>query len=183
MLILAFLLIGFLWGLKNGFVKEIITIIFWFVGIIAGLVFSKYMLVVLKQYFELNSFFLPVLSYLLVFTLLGIIFWFFSKWLNKLVKISGMSLLNRIAGGLFGAFKAVLFIGMLSWGLQKLEFHPPSIQEDQKIAKTTWELSTIIFTEASNQLPFANNVVEKLESEFDQIGAKITNQKLDTISR
>lgn len=183
MLILGFLLIGFLWGIKNGFIKEIITIVFWFVGITAGLVFSKYMLLILKQYFELESFLLPVLSYILVFTLLAIIFWFFSKWLNTLVKISGMSLPNRLAGGLFGAFKALLFIGMLSWGLEKLEVRPPSFQEENEIAQTTWNLSTKIFSSATEYLPVANNVVEKLEIEFDQIGAKITEQKIDTLNR
>lgn len=108
-LILIPLIIGAWRGFKKGFVIEIFTLLALLVGIYAGIHFSDFVAIFLRDNLGMTSKYLPAISFTITFLLVGAMVFFGGKMLERGLKLVALGTVNKFAGLFFGFIK-VLFI-------------------------------------------------------------------------
>ena len=102
------LLYGFYMGFTKGIVHQIAMIIGLVVGLFLAFKLSSLVNAALSTYLKSNSPVLPFVSFVLVIAAVVLILVFFAKFVENILKITGLNTFNKIAGGM---------LGMLKWGL------------------------------------------------------------------
>lgn len=108
-LILAFLLWGFIAGFRRGLIMELCTLVGLFLGIWLAIHFSKTAEEWMRNSQGLEGAWIKMAAFLAVFVGAYIAFYFLGKALSKAVSLIMLGMLNRIAGGIFGMVKMMMF--------------------------------------------------------------------------
>ena len=112
-LILCFLGLLVLLGVRKGFIISLATLVALILGIWVAIHFSNYISVILEKNLHPSGTWLPILSFTITFLLVIILVMLLAKGLEMLVSIAGMGFLNHLAGGIFGLLKGILFASVL----------------------------------------------------------------------
>lgn len=103
-----------LWrGWKNGFVMEVFSLLSLFVGIYAGIHLSNWMATFLREKMDMQSEYLPVTSFVVVFLLVMVGLYFLGKLITKTVSAGGAERWNQVGGAFFSLTKTLLFLSMI----------------------------------------------------------------------
>ncbi len=97
-------------GFQRGFIIEVALLMALLLGLMGGLKFADKAAVFLSSKFEINSQVLPFVSFLAVFIAIIILVVLFGKLLETVVSMTGLGIVNKIAGGMLGITKWVLAI-------------------------------------------------------------------------
>jgi membrane protein required for colicin V production len=104
--------IGFVKGLFDGVIKQVVSLI----ALIAGIFFCAKIAVWLRSYI-INWGFpeegVTVLSYVLGFLLIVGLFLLVGEVMHRIIGVTPLSILNHLGGGLFGLLIMLLFISLL----------------------------------------------------------------------
>ena len=177
--ILGFTLLLGLKGIVSGLIKEI----FGLLGIIGGVFLaSKY--ATLAAEFIQNNFYKienQSLASFAGFLLILIIFWvlclFFGSFLAKLVKLSGLGILDKIGGFIFGAAKVFLIFAILVFCVARIDFLNDKLNDFAKNSYTLNSLKTI-GSLIMNQ-PLAESSISKISEKINSINDLNDTQKGD----
>ncbi|WP_222982217.1 CvpA family protein [Flagellimonas meishanensis] len=100
-------------GLRNGLFVEIASLIALIAGIYGAIHFSYITGEYLSQHFDWGEQYVKVAAFLITFFLIVIAVGFAGKFLTKIADFAMLGLLNKIAGGIFGALKVAIIVGAL----------------------------------------------------------------------
>ncbi len=112
-IILIPLLLGFVFGLSKGFIREILSLAVIFVGIYGSKWISPIASSMLTGVFSVSEQVAKPLSFVVVFIALALLLMMLAKSLDKLVDSISLGGLNKIFGGLLGTLKYALIISLL----------------------------------------------------------------------
>ncbi len=146
-------------GFKRGLILELAMLVGLVLGIYLGIHFSKAAAVFLRDTFQVNGPYLPVLSFAAVFILVLIMVWFIGKLMEKTADLLMLGLLNKILGAFFGVIKMAM---ILSFFLFFLNSFTPS---GSIISKSMAEKSFLYKTISS----FAPVLLPKIKSEKQKL--------------
>ena len=104
-------------GIWKGFILSLATLLALILGIWAAIHYSGYVSEFLIKIFHPSGTWLTILSYVLTFIVVVLVVILIAKLLEKVVKTVGLSIPNRIIGGVFGLLKGVLVVTFLSFVL------------------------------------------------------------------
>lgn len=132
------LLLPILWGLFTGFRKGLILEIFSLLALIAGIYggihFSDYAADLITKGREIQSDYVPIVSFIVVFLVIVVGVHLLAKALTKVASIAALGVINRIAGALFSGLKFLLVgsvaVVLLSGLNERLQLVPDEIKED-----------------------------------------------------
>ncbi len=111
-LILGLLLLwGLFRGVKNGFLVELASIIALIAGLYGAFHFSYLAADFLHDRWQWDEKYMNLLAFLITFILIVIAVNIIGKLLTKIADIVMLGLLNKLAGGIFGAFKVAVILG------------------------------------------------------------------------
>lgn len=100
-------------GFKKGFIIEIFTLLALLVGVYAGVHLSDQVSIVLRDHVSITWKYLPTVSFILVFLMVGAMVYFLGKLVEKVIDLTGMKLLNKMAGLFFGVVKFIYVISII----------------------------------------------------------------------
>lgn len=100
-------------GFKKGFVVELFTLLALLVGLYAALNFSEYAESKLSEDFDLEHLYVTPVSFLLTFLAVGAGVYFLGKVIEKMLTITLLSPLNKVAGILFSLVKMAYILSVL----------------------------------------------------------------------
>lgn len=130
------IIIPLLWGAYKGFSKGLITelsgLVALYLGVWGAIKFSDFTGVKLNNLFELNSEYLPVISFAITFIAIVIAVHLLSKLLDKIIKSAALGIVNRIAGIVFGIAKFVIIIGVIIILINKFDKNSKFISKEKK---------------------------------------------------
>ncbi len=130
-IILAMLLVyGLYKGLRNGFFVEIASLVALIAGLFGAIHFSyiigEYIASKVKwdpQYINLTAF---IITFVIIVLLIHVI----GKLLSKVTEFSLLGILNKLAGGVFGAVKTAVIIGALLIYFDRLNAEAEIVQQE-----------------------------------------------------
>ena len=126
-------------GFKSGLILELFTLLAILVGLYVAIHFSDYTVQKINDDFEIEKLYLEPLAFIITFLVIGAGIYFLGKVLEKMIKTTGLSPLNRIAGMAFGLLKMVYILSAILIFLESLE-------ERGQITNTAWRDESKFYT-------------------------------------
>ncbi|SNY94798.1 CvpA family protein [Flagellimonas pacifica] len=123
---------GLFKGLKNGLFVEIASLVALIAGIYGAIHFSYIAGNYLAENLNWSEQYLKITSFLITFFAIVLLVHFAGKFLTKIADFAMLGLLNKIAGGIFGALKVAVIVGALLVFFDRLTSSFNFINEDTK---------------------------------------------------
>ncbi len=100
-------------GFKNGFIMAICTFLALLVGIYAGIHFSDAMAALLKDSWEIDSHYLPIIAFVVTFLVVGALVYFGGRALQKVVSVVKLTPINKVLGMAFSLIKVSYLLSIV----------------------------------------------------------------------
>ena len=130
------LCIPLVWGLYKGFTKGLIieaaTFVAFGFGVWGGIKFSDLLAQKLTVWFNWQSPYLPLISFILTFLAIIIVVYFFAKLVQRMVEGMALGVINKIFGAVFGALKFAMILSVVIFVLDAIEKSYPLISYKTK---------------------------------------------------
>ena len=147
--------IPLLWGVYKGFTKGVIYEIFLLmalaVGVWGGFKFAYLASEYLQKTFSINASWLPLLSFLTVFVIIVVLIILLAKFLEGMIKITGLSIVNKVLGAIFGMLKWALIVSIIFYLLNpvndKMNFISKEKEEKSFLYGYITKLGTLVTPE------------------------------------
>lgn len=153
--ILAALLIGFVNGFRKGLIMSLSTLL----GVVLGIWLAINSSTKMQEFIEGNTGFegpaLPYISFLSVFIIVYLLCYFGGKALASTLKLLMLGIFDKIAGGIFGILKTVLFSSLVFLMINFFGFYAGSEQTEKNSALFSLikDSSSIIYPAILKVLP------------------------------
>jgi membrane protein required for colicin V production len=176
-------------GFKHGLIIEVFTLLALFVGIYVGIHFSDFTARLLHDYLGLNSKYLPIIAFTITFLAIGAMVFFLGKTIEKLIKITALTPLNKFAGVFFSLLKYVYMLSTLLVILEsydeKLGFFPIKVKQDSLLYTPILKVSTTTIPSLQESAIFLSNAIASDNENYtiqDQQRAKFLADSLGVIT-
>ena len=113
-IILGMLLVyGLYKGLKNGFFVEIASLVALIFGLFGAIHFSYIIGDYMSEKLNWEEQYINLIAFILTFVIIVVLIHMMGKFLSKVTDFTLLGILNKIAGGVFGALKTAVIVGAL----------------------------------------------------------------------
>lgn len=130
------LCIPLVWGLYKGFTKGLIieaaTLVAFGLGVWGGIHFSDYIALKIKETFDWQSPYLPVVSFAITFLAIIIVVFLIAKLIQRAVDGMALSAINKIGGAIVGTLKFALIMSVVIFVMDAIEQSYPIISFKSK---------------------------------------------------
>lgn len=151
-------------GFKHGLIIEVFTLLALFVGIYVGIHFSDFTARLLRENVGLNSKYLPIIAFTITFLAVGAMVFFLGKTIEKLIKITALTPLNKFAGVFFSLLKYVYMLSTLLVIVEsydeKLAFFPAKVKQDSLLYSPILKVSTTTIPSLKESAIFLKNAMQ-----------------------
>lgn len=166
-------------GFKYGLIIEVFTLLALLVGLYAGIHFSDYASSFLENSFNWHSKYLPVVSFTITFLAIGAMVYFAGKAIERVVRFTGLSPINKTFGVLFSIIKMGYFISVFLVILEsydeKNDFFPEETKSESLLFNPVKNLSEKTIPGIAESTIFLKN---KINAEMDS-----TQQTINQLQR
>lgn len=156
------ILIGFVFGLFKGLIKELTSLAAIVLGILGAKLFEPQVSALLLSAFDMQPATAKPVSYLILFVVIAILLLLVANMIDKLFSAIALGGLNKLLGGIFGGLKLALIVSVLlnvfavldaRFSFVKKETKENSIAYEpmMKLSPTLWEEAKVLFIEDENE--------------------------------
>ncbi len=137
-------------GLKNGLFVELASLIALIAGIFGAIHFSYIAGDYLSQNMDWNERYIKIAAFLITFIAIVVIVHLAGKFLTKIADFAMLGLLNKIAGGIFGALKVAVILGAVLIFFERatssLKFINEETQQESIFYEPIKEIGAFVFS-------------------------------------
>ncbi len=132
-IIIAVPLIWFTYkGFTKGLIIELGSLVALLIGIYGAINFSDVTASFLQNHINAGNY-IKIISFVVTFVAIVVGVRFIAKALEKVVDFASLSIVNKIAGGVFGFLKIAIIVSVLFIAVQKLEKYISMIPKETKV--------------------------------------------------
>ena len=161
-------------GFKHGLIIEVFTLLALVVGLYAGIHFSDYIAGVLKNSLSWRSKYVPVVAFTITFLGVGAMVYFAGKAIEKVVKITGLTPINKGLGIFFSILKMLYFISVILVLIEsydeKSDFFPEETKSESLLYNPIKKVSSSTIPGISESTIFLKNA---FKPETDSTGLTV----------
>jgi membrane protein required for colicin V production len=146
-------------GLKNGLFVELASLVALIAGIFGSIHFSYIAGDYLSANMNWDERYIKIVAFIITFVAIVLLVNFAGKFLTKIADFAMLGLLNKIAGGLFGALKVALILGALLIFFERVnssvELVKNETMENSELYEPIKEIGAFVFSavlQEANQL-------------------------------
>lgn len=119
-------------GFKKGLIISLFTFLALFIGLYAGIHFSDYGAKILRFDLGMESEYVPLISFIVVFLAVGAMVYFGGKALEKVIKVIQLNALNKLLGIVFSVLRTTFFLGSFILIIEGFDERNDFIPEETK---------------------------------------------------
>jgi membrane protein required for colicin V production len=157
-------------GFRAGLIIELFTLLALFVGLYMAINFSDYTSQKIENDFEVQKLYLAPLAFILTFLVVGTCIYFLGKVLEKMIKTTGLSPFNKVAGLAFSSLKMLYILSTLLIFVETLE-------ERGEWKNTEWKEKSQLY---SSVLSLGKSTIPNMGSSTIFIKNALRSEKEDT---
>lgn len=136
-------------GLKNGLVRQLISVMAIYFGITLSLKFSPQVSEWLLSFLKVSDFAAKAISFCIVFFAIALVLGLIGKWIEKILKISNLGWFNRLLGLVVALIVFAMIISVLVYILDSvnnnLEFISKEKLAESRLYPMALEFSQKVF--------------------------------------
>ncbi|TGD78321.1 CvpA family protein [Hymenobacter wooponensis] len=168
LLLLLALGVGAVKGFRRGLVLEVASLLAFVLGVIGGLALLNDAIPLVRNYVGEAFGLLPLVSFLLVFALIGWGVHLLSTFIKTAVHLTPLGLLDNLGGAACGVLKWVLGLSLLlhGIGLAGLNLISPGLVAQSQVLPVVQHATPLALEIVGFVLPFAGTLLEKLRAVF-----------------
>lgn len=160
-------------GFRNGIIREIFGIIALFLGILSVLHLSNSVLNKITTVEELQSPYLPLVVYALVFLAVFVGLVLLGRLLEKVLKTAQLNFVNRLLGLIAGLLKATLVVSLFVWLIDKAELFDETVKAESYAYQYIKDVVPKILLIIGELIPWLKELVVNIEEYFGIIASNI----------
>ena len=145
----ALLLFGFVRGLFKGFFVEVASLVALVLGIYGAIHFSGFAAGFLEPKVDWDQKTINIVAFAITFVVIVLTIGLAGKALTKLADFAALGILNKLAGGIFGALKIGLILSVLLGVFHKMNNTLPFMEKEDLEKSTLYKpvksLAPVIF--------------------------------------
>ncbi|AMC11408.1 colicin V production protein [Lutibacter profundi] len=130
-IIVAFLVFGFIRGILKGLFVEVASLIALIAGVYGAIHFSYFIGNLMVNYISWDEKYITIISFAITFGIIVLAIGLLGKLFTKIADFASLGLLNKLFGGVFGALKIGLVFSVILLIFNKLNNTIPFISEEQ----------------------------------------------------
>ncbi len=150
-------------GFQKGLIYEVAMILGLITGVYLGFKFSGFAYDMLKNVLPDEGNLLHFLSFLIVFGTILLIFIFYAKLMEAVLKITSLNMFNKLAGLVLGVIKFTLAVSVIFWLLKPLENFANIIPEKSRNESLLYKP---VLKAASFVTPVMDDVKDQFRKKF-----------------
>ena len=155
-------------GFRKGLIFEVAMIIGLIAGVYLGFKFSDLIFNFLSGLIDVNRIVLHITSFLIVFATILIIFIFYARLMEAVLKITSLNLINKLAGMLLGVVKFAFAVSVIFSLIKPFEGKMDLIPEQSR--KESFLYPYILKTSS-----FISPVIQDVKKEFmENLGSSVS---------
>ena len=157
---ILFLLIFFIRGYSKGIIVAVFSFLSILLGIVIALKLSATVSSMLATYGGFTSSWVPLLSYILIFTLVLLSVRWIARLLRSALQVVALGWLDSIAGGVLYVITAALVESTLLWVCDKVQLLSPSTMAESNMYPYIRPLAPWAYQHVGQLIPFVKSSVE-----------------------
>ncbi|HEX8348450.1 MAG TPA: CvpA family protein [Hymenobacter sp.] len=167
-LLLLLLAVGAVKGFRRGLVIELASLLAFVLGVVGGLALLNDVVPLVRHYVGEAFGLLPLVSFLLVFVLIGWGVHLVGGVIKSAVHLTPLGVLDNLLGGLLGALKWLLGMSLLlhGIGLAGLQLISPTLTANSDVLPLVKQATPVALQLVSLVLPFAGTLLTRLRAIF-----------------
>ncbi|MFT3703794.1 MAG: CvpA family protein [Agriterribacter sp.] len=167
---LIILIIAVIKGIRRGIIMALFSFIGWFIGLAAALKLSAVVAVYLQDHTSVNTKWLPLFSFILVFVIVVILVQMAGKALENVFDFTMLGWVNRLGGALLYAGMYTLVFSVVLFYAGKMQLIQASTFNDSKAYALVGGLGPSVIEAVGAIIPVFKNIFLELEHFFENIG-------------
>lgn len=127
----ALLLFGFIRGLFKGLFVEVASLVALVLGVYGAIHFSSFAAGFLESKVDWNEKTINIVAFAITFVIIVLVIGLAGKALTKLADFAALGIINKLAGGVFGALKIGLILSVLLIVFHKMNNTLPFMEKEE----------------------------------------------------
>lgn len=160
-------------GYRKGLIKALFSVLGFFVALAAATKLSSVVAAYLSSHFKEQYVWMPLLSFVLVFAIVILLFLFIGKLLQKTGEVVMLGWLNRLGGILIYIFIYTTAMSVVLFYLTKMNVLSESILRSSFAYPLLQPFGPLVVEKLSYVLPFLKGCFEQLSFYFEQTAKKL----------
>lgn len=165
--ILVAVLIGFILGFKDGFVRKIIGIVGFVFAIIAAVFLSNNFGEMIESAFGIELYLSAIIGGITVFFLVIIVFSLLKRIIHPFEKVNG--LINQVAGGIVGVLQILFFLSALLLIMNIFDFPENNLKSKSVFYNPTSKILPATIDYLSSYTPQAKQMIKDYIEQRDTL--------------
>ncbi|MDG1728782.1 MAG: CvpA family protein [Algibacter sp.] len=155
----ALILFGLVRGLMKGLFVEVASLVALVAGVYGAIHFSNFVAEFLQTRTEWNEKTINITAFAITFVIIVLAIGIAGKALTKLANFAALGIINKLAGGVFGALKIALILSVVLNVFDKLNNTITLLDEDTK-------QESVLYTHVKSLVPMIfPNILENTEDD------------------
>jgi len=163
-------------GFKNGLIVSLFSVAGLVIGLIAAMKFSTIVSGYISESFQMPLFWLPIVSFMLVFIAVAALVRLAAVMLSKVVEAVFLGWVNKLSGFLLYAIVYTLVFSVFLFYCDKTIHFTNTIREKSFIYNYIAPWGEWTIDKIGIVIPWIKNTFVELESYFGKLALKISNQ-------
>lgn len=167
LIIVFVILIGFILGYKDGFVRKIIGLIGFITAVILAAVFYEKVGGYIESYTGIEIYLSKVVAGVLIFIVVMVIFSLLKRWIHPFDKVN--SFLNQLLGGVIGAIQIAFFLSAVFFLLRVFEIPAKSAINSSLFYSKIYEILPTTIDYLNSYTPRTKEILKDYINEKDTL--------------
>jgi len=150
-------------GWTKGLILSLFTTLAWGLGILAAVKLSSVAATALHDNFNIESNYMPVISFLAVFIVIALVIYLIGKSLEKIIEVANMGFLNKMAGAVL---YVVIFTAVLSifiWLIDQGALISTTVKAQSKTYGFINQISDFMINDLASYTPKVKQMFEDFQ--------------------
>jgi len=169
---LIIVLIGIWRGWRQGLIISIFAALAWVLGITGAMKLCTVMAIFLRDKFELNSPYAPVISFILIFIVIAFIVYGMGKLLERVIEVVGLGFINRALGVVMRVIIFSFLFSMFIWLINQAGLISPETRSQSKTVGFLLPAADHAINFFGSILPVVKNIFADIEHFFEDLANK-----------
>lgn len=169
---LIIVLIGIWRGWRQGLIISIFATLAWVLGITGAMKLCTVMAIFFRDKFELQSPYVAVISFILIFIVIALIVYGMGKLLERVIEIVGLGFINRALGVLLRVLIFTFLFSMFIWLINQAGLISPETRSQSKTIGYLLPTADQAINFFGNILPAVKNIFADIEHFFEDLANK-----------
>lgn len=166
-IIAAGLLVGFILGFKDGFVRKIIGIIGFCCGLYLALTFADDLGRLLESSLGIEFYLAEIMGGVIIFLFTILVFTVLKRIIHPFDKVN--NLINQIIGGIVGSIQVIFFLSAVLLLLNVFEIPDKKTADSSLLYNTTYQVIPSAINYLSGYTPKTKKIIEDYINEKDTL--------------